>query len=395
MASVFIQSVLVLIIALLVSWWKHAKRPCHNADLPLPPGPTPLPIVAMSSTFPGIRVVDISGDVEEFNFVKVAGSYTSINQPRQIRSTYPFVMLASDFIMDTDLSCSIVMHSAFGATMLKMVYGIELAEDDTEYTHMIESALEGLQKNEGTASPSIAHELFEKKPLLEGDPALQEEDVAKNAVGVAWSRHYILCYAMVLLAMLSHPEVQRKAQAELDAVVGPDRLPDFGDRDSLPYVNAIALECFRWQPVAPLGIPHRSMADDVYNGYSIPGGSMIIPNIWAFTRNGHVRDPEHFNPDRFIKDGRFDPNVKDPRTLIFGFGRRICPGRHLADASLFINVASVLHVYNIGPPLDANGEPIQLEPTATTGFLSYPAPFKCTIKPQSAAARNMVLANWK
>ncbi|OBZ67809.1 O-methylsterigmatocystin oxidoreductase [Grifola frondosa] len=172
-------------------------------------------------------------------------------------------------------------------------------------------------------------------------------------------------------AMLSHPEVRRKAQAELDAVVGRDRLPDFNDRDSLPYVNAVALESFRWQPAVPLGIPYCSTASDEHNGYSIPSGSMIIANIWAFTRDTDVyEEPERFNPDRFIKDGRLDPNMKDPRNLIFGFGRRICPGRHLADASLFINVASVLHVYDIGPPLDANGEPIHLEPIATSGFLS-------------------------
>lgn len=55
------------------------------------------------------------------------------------------------------------------------------------------------------------------------------------------------------LAMAIYPEVQAKAQAELDAVVGPDRLPEFADRDELPYVNAIISELFRWQPVVPLG----------------------------------------------------------------------------------------------------------------------------------------------
>jgi cytochrome P450 len=53
--------------------------------------------------------------------------------------------------------------------------------------------------------------------------------------------------------MALHPEVQIKAQAELDAVIGPRRLPDYNDRASLPYLNATVKEVLRWNPVAPLG----------------------------------------------------------------------------------------------------------------------------------------------
>ena len=80
--------------------------------------------------------------------------------------------------------------------------------------------------------------------------------------------------------MATHPEVQRKAQAELDAVVGPKRLPTFADRSSLPYVNALVTECLRWKPTAQLGLPHCPIEDDVYNGYTIPGGSLLMPNVW-------------------------------------------------------------------------------------------------------------------
>ena len=55
------------------------------------------------------------------------------------------------------------------------------------------------------------------------------------------------------LAMALYPEVQKKAQAEIDTVVGPHRLPDFEDRPSLPYINAIVKESMRWHLVAPLG----------------------------------------------------------------------------------------------------------------------------------------------
>ena len=81
--------------------------------------------------------------------------------------------------------------------------------------------------------------------------------------------------------MTAYPEAQKKAQAELDAVIGPDRLPTFEDRDSLPYVNALLKETIRWHPVLPLGIPHKTIKEDVYNGYYIPAGTMIIPNGWC------------------------------------------------------------------------------------------------------------------
>lgn len=82
------------------------------------------------------------------------------------------------------------------------------------------------------------------------------------------------------LVLASFPEVQEKARAELDAVVGPHRLPDFNDRDALPYVCAVIKECMRWHAIAPLGIPHRLIQDDEYRGYLIPKGALVIPNIW-------------------------------------------------------------------------------------------------------------------
>ena len=82
------------------------------------------------------------------------------------------------------------------------------------------------------------------------------------------------------LAMVLHPDNQAMAQEELMSVIGPDRLPQIGDRRSLPYVDAILKECTRWVPVVPLGFPHANSEDDVYKGYIIPKGSMIICNQW-------------------------------------------------------------------------------------------------------------------
>lgn len=83
-----------------------------------------------------------------------------------------------------------------------------------------------------------------------------------------------------VLAMTQNPDIQAKAQRELESVLGPDRMPTFEDKDSLPYLTAIVKECLRWEPVAPVAIPHQCVQDDVYEGYHIPAGATVIANSW-------------------------------------------------------------------------------------------------------------------
>jgi len=89
--------------------------------------------------------------------------------------------------------------------------------------------------------------------------------------------------------MVCCPEVQRKAQDELDRVVGPHRLPEFGDRENLPYIELICKEVYRWQPVVPMGVAHAVTQDDTYGGYFIPKGTLIIGNIW-FNRSPSYKE---------------------------------------------------------------------------------------------------------
>lgn len=80
--------------------------------------------------------------------------------------------------------------------------------------------------------------------------------------------------------MTLFPEVQRKAQQEIDQALGTCRLPKMADRSRLPYVNAVVKEVLRWHPVAPMGIPHMSTEDDTWGELHIPKGSLLMPNIW-------------------------------------------------------------------------------------------------------------------
>lgn len=81
-------------------------------------------------------------------------------------------------------------------------------------------------------------------------------------------------------------------------------------------------------------------------------------------------DQEAYRPERFLRDGKLDPTVRDPAAYAFGYGRRICPGRHYADAALFINIASALHVFDITPPLDDDGRPLKIEPRMSDGIVT-------------------------
>ena len=86
-----------------------------------------------------------------------------------------------------------------------------------------------------------------------------------------------------MLAMTMFPEVQSKAQSELDRVLGQNQLPSFDDQDSLPYLTAVLREVQRHFVVAPLSVPHMLEKDDEYRGYHLPGGSVVIANTWYVT----------------------------------------------------------------------------------------------------------------
>ncbi|KAJ6518519.1 cytochrome P450 monooxygenase [Mycena vulgaris] len=197
-----------------------------------------------------------------------------------------------------------------------------------------------------------------------------------------------------ILAMIVYPNVQRKAQEELDAVVGKDRLPDFSDQASLPYCNALVKEVLRWHPPAPLGVPHLTVKDDQYNGYHIPAGSIIIGNLWKILHNPEVYpDPTNFKPERFMASengGQLPSIVLETFEAVFSSGRRICPGRFVATTQLFITIVSILGAFDITPAMDENGNPIKVEPDFTYGLANHPLPFKYSITPRGRHVQELL-----
>lgn len=179
------------------------------------------------------------------------------------------------------------------------------------------------------------------------------------------------------LAMSLFPDVQRKTQEEIDRVVGTKRLPTFGDREQLPYLNAVVDEALRWHPILPMGVPHAADEDDCISGYRITKDAIILPNAWWFTRDPKVyHDPEAFKPERYM-----DPyNEPSPRDFIFGFGRRRCPGSVLADSSLYLTFAQILAAFTIVPAVDKHGEIVRNVHTFGPGLISKVGPFSTEVK---------------
>ncbi|EMD35342.1 hypothetical protein CERSUDRAFT_53277 [Gelatoporia subvermispora B] len=185
-------------------------------------------------------------------------------------------------------------------------------------------------------------------------------------------------------AMVLHPDVQKRAQEELARVVGPERLPEFADREHLPYVCALVKECLRWITIVPLGVAHATSEDNVYDGYFIPKGTIVMANQWAILHNpDEYPDPGTFEPERFLKDNAINEAVRDPITVTTGFGRRICPGRHFAESSIFIIIASILHSFDISAPLDKYGVPMYPDLKLSTGLVVHVEDVKCTFKARS------------
>ncbi|KAF8549580.1 cytochrome P450 [Imleria badia] len=188
--------------------------------------------------------------------------------------------------------------------------------------------------------------------------------------------------ATFFLKMALNPGVQEKAQAQIDAVVCKDRFPAVNDRPLLPFIDAIFRETLRYSPITPLSVPHAAVDDDVYSGFHIPKGALLLANLWAMAHDEfRYPNPHAFIPERFLNDdGSLKPN--NVEHIAFGFGRHICVGRHFADMSVWSLMAKVLAVFKILKPLDENGAEIPLEPKFTTGIGVRPLPFQCRILPR-------------
>ncbi|KAJ3758757.1 cytochrome P450 [Lentinula raphanica] len=286
--------------------------------------------------------------------------------------------------------------------------GVSFKRKAKQYRKTLSSALEWPyqqvreQLAAGTALPSFTTGLIERK-----ENATEEDEFnwkwASLGFVLAGSDTSYGSLTSFVLAMSLHPEVQRKAQAEIDSIVGHSRLPTFSDRPDMPYVEGLMREVYRWNPVGPIASPHRltTEVDDVYREWTIPKGSVVIANSWGVMHDPEVYpNPFEFNPERY-KLGKTSDGIRvwsdslgpdqminpDPRKFAFGYGRRICPGQLLADDTVFMGIVTMLALFEIGPL--TSGKP----PQYTPNVISHPEHFACSLTPRNKQAQDLVMGH--
>jgi len=185
--------------------------------------------------------------------------------------------------------------------------------------------------------------------------------------------------------MPSHPDIQEKAHAELDRVVGRNRLPTVDDEKDLPYVRAIIKEVERCHNPFWLSTPHANTEDYTYQGQFIPKDTVVILNTYTMHHNAErYSDPFKFNPDRYLNDHTKSSestrlaNVMERDHWMFGAGRRICPAITVAEHELWLAISRMLWAFKME---EAPGEPIDLKEYDGLSGRS-PVPFRIQMIPR-------------
>ncbi|KAG2137965.1 cytochrome P450 [Suillus clintonianus] len=241
------------------------------------------------------------------------------------------------------------------------------------YFSQLNRVKEQLQTDEDIG-PSFAKYMLENEKSY----GFSETEIAFLAGGLllAGSHSAAVAICTVLMTAAIFPEEQARVHAELDAVIGRNRVPTFADEKSLPRMCAFIAECYRWRPTAPEGIAHRTTKDVIWENYCIPAGTTVIGNHWAISRDPDAYpDPHAFKPERWLNaDGEMRDDLK---FYVFGFGRRVCPGQHLAPRAVFIH--SLLALWSFQLTLDAS------KPLNDMGYMSGVVPDiqPCTVSFQA------------
>ncbi|VDB91739.1 unnamed protein product [Peniophora sp. CBMAI 1063] len=268
-------------------------------------------------------------------------------------------------------------------------------EDTTRFFMGLVDDVEARMK-QGTARPCLVATLVEELDRF-GVTKL-EAAWSAGIMYAAGSETTSSALKWCLRVMISHPDIQKRVQAELDSVIGRERLPTVADRPNLPYTVAVLREVMRWRSGLCLGVPHTAEQDDYYQGMFIPKGTVLMANMLPCNREPAVYgdDAEIFRPKRHLDaQGRLapaPPATKEHGHVSFGFGRRVCIGQHVANDALFAAFSVLLWVFQFSKSLDRDGSEVDLnaDDIVVTGFIIGPDEYKCTITPRFAGVESIV-----
>ncbi|KAF9038909.1 cytochrome P450 [Hymenopellis radicata] len=230
----------------------------------------------------------------------------------------------------------------------------------------------------GTAEPCFVSSCLEDSYNDQGisEKLIKSSAAVAYAAGVDTTSSTLTSF---IYAMVKHPDVQRRCHEELDAVIGGNRLPEYSDRENLPFLTAVVKESLRWIPVFPLAIPHRAMKGERYGDYYIPKDATVMGNTWAIFHDEKTwKRHDEFLPERFMEQG--SEKLPDPLHIAFGYGRRTCGGKEMALDTIWLGVAYILTSFSIHKAKDAQGKEIEPQAELEPGLLCHLKPFKCHVE---------------
>ncbi|XVF20608.1 hypothetical protein REPUB_Repub12eG0015400 [Reevesia pubescens] len=185
--------------------------------------------------------------------------------------------------------------------------------------------------------------------LQESEPHYYTDEIIKGLILViilAGTDTSAVTIEWAMSNLLNHPEVLKKARAEIDSQIGQENLINEADVFELHYLQSIIFETLRLYPAAPLLLPHMPSTDCTIGEYNVPRGAIVLVNAWAIHRDPTLwDDPTSFKPERFEND---DPKLaeRSHKLMPFGLGRRACPGASLAQRVVGLTLGSLIQCFD-------------------------------------------------
>uniref|UniRef100_A0A3P9K3K5 Cytochrome P450, family 1, subfamily C, polypeptide 2 n=1 Tax=Oryzias latipes TaxID=8090 RepID=A0A3P9K3K5_ORYLA len=214
-----------------------------------------------------------------------------------------------------------------------------------EFFVFVKSKVDGHRE---TFDPEVTRDMTDAviRGINEADLELTEDHAPATVADLIGAGMDTVSTALnwIVLLLAKHPDIQRKLHELIDRVVGRDRLPSVEDRPHMPYLDAFIYETMRFTSFVPVTIPHSTTSDVSVNGLSIPKDTVVFINQWSVNHDPLMwKDPEVFDPSRFIDaSGSLDRDLTN-NVLIFSVGKRRCIGEQVAKVEIFLFFAILLH----------------------------------------------------
>ncbi|KAK8546632.1 hypothetical protein V6N12_027408 [Hibiscus sabdariffa] len=187
--------------------------------------------------------------------------------------------------------------------------------------------------------------------LQQSDPHYYTDEIIKGLILVlifAGTDTSAVTLEWAMSSLLNHPQVLRRAKAEIDREIGEENLMDESDVPKLKYLQSIVLETLRLYPVAPLLLPHMPSSDCSIGGYNVPRGAIVLINAWSIHRDPNSwEDPTSFKPERFENGEEIEGNddSQSHKLMPFGLGRRACPGEGQAQRVVGLTLGALIQCF--------------------------------------------------